>query len=136
MCISSSAGINNKTHLIIFGAVAELRTDKAVRDIIEYRPVKQDRFLNTDQDDEHFAEVGGPATCCTMRILDRSHRMFNSLISMPSRSIFPLDGSYHLSSKPVTVLLPEPLLPMSAVVLLAGIKRSRFLRTGTCGREG
>lgn len=75
-------------------------------------------------------------TCCTRRMFVRSHWMLRSLVSCPSRVIRPPVGEYHLSSSPTMVLFPEPLAPTSAVVLFAGMDKSRPWRTSTVGLEG
>ena len=50
--------------------------------------------------------------------------------------IDPEEGTYHLSSRPTTVLLPLPLAPTNAVVLPAGIERLKSRSTEAPGREG
>ena len=75
-------------------------------------------------------------TCWTSRTLVRSHCTLRSRISWPSRVMLPEVGVYHRSTSPTMVLLPEPLVPTSAVVLLAGMDRVKSERTGTVGRDG
>ena len=57
-------------------------------------------------------------------------------MSIPSSLIDPDEGTYHLSSRPTTVLFPLPLAPTKAVVLPAGMEILKSRSTEVPGREG
>mmetsp|Transcript_26370 Transcript_26370/g.84820 ORF Transcript_26370/g.84820 Transcript_26370/m.84820 type:complete len:473 (+) Transcript_26370:3-1421(+) len=75
-------------------------------------------------------------SCATSATCFRHHEPSMLARGTPSRVMLPRVGSYHRSSSPMTVDLPEPEGPQSATTLPGSMRRLTPSRTSASGRAG
>lgn len=117
VCKGELSSVFDASSLLLLRGCLPRCPDEAIRDVLEYGAVEENRFLDADSIVSDLAmcegrDMGrGPPTCCTRRTLVRSQLRFKSLTSLPSNLTVPAVASYQRSKSPMMVLLPDPLGP-------------------------